>query len=238
MTDPVAIDVKLAGYNYALADPVTRLTIFNQAMDAVEALQKRVPIGGLTCACRFRGVEGAIRHGSDTGELVDPDEPIHECALHAALRKRVAATQLEVEQCHAKSTCCCGSYMKQHSAYDGHTPVAMYDYAFDRANTRAEAAEAREADLAGVLEVCRVLNHSHKEREHCALCRRIKTVLAATPAEALERVKAWAECERICRIEKKGVKEGIHHSRCTWWALVDVLDKLDVLDSPKLEDTS
>ncbi len=57
---------------------------------AVEALRERVAIDGLPCACRFRGVEGAIRQGSETGVLVDPDEPIRECALHTALRVRVA----------------------------------------------------------------------------------------------------------------------------------------------------
>lgn len=52
-----------------------------------------------------------------------------------ALRERVETARLEVEQCHAKSTCMCGDYVKQHSGYNGHTPVAMYDYALDGANT-------------------------------------------------------------------------------------------------------
>ncbi len=43
-----------------------------------------------SCVCLFYTVEEAIRVGSETGELVDPDEPIHECDLHKALRERVA----------------------------------------------------------------------------------------------------------------------------------------------------
>ena len=50
----------------------------------------RTAIDGLPCACRFRGVEGAIKRGTETGVLVDPDEPVRECALHKALRERVA----------------------------------------------------------------------------------------------------------------------------------------------------
>jgi hypothetical protein len=49
-----------------------------------------VQMDGIPCECRFRTVEGAIRHGSETGELVDPDVPIQECDLHKALRERVA----------------------------------------------------------------------------------------------------------------------------------------------------
>lgn len=44
----------------------------------------------------------------------------------AAERDRL---RLEIEQCHAKSTCCCGDYMKHHSTYSGHNPVSMYDNA-------------------------------------------------------------------------------------------------------------
>lgn len=46
---------------------------------------------GLPCACRFRTVEQAVRHGSTTGDLVDPDVPIRECALHKDLRERISA---------------------------------------------------------------------------------------------------------------------------------------------------
>ncbi len=58
-----------------------------------------------------------------------------------ATEAQVETARLEVEQCHAKSTCCCGAYMKQHTGYDGHSPVAMYDYALDKAETRAKDAE-------------------------------------------------------------------------------------------------
>ncbi len=69
-----------------------------------------------------------------------------------AAEARVETARLEVEQCHAKSTCCCGDYMKQHTGYDGHSPVAMYDYALDGAVTRAEAEAARVMVLAGALD--------------------------------------------------------------------------------------
>ena len=32
-----------------------------------------------------------------------------------AAEARVETARLEVEQCHAKSTCCCGDYMKHHT---------------------------------------------------------------------------------------------------------------------------
>jgi hypothetical protein len=59
-----------------------------------------VQMDGVPCVCRFRTVEGAIRHGSETGVLVDPDDPIRECDLHKALRTRV--TELEVEPWRAQ----------------------------------------------------------------------------------------------------------------------------------------
>ena len=121
-----------------------------------------------------------------------------------ALRARVETARLEVEQCHAKSTCCCGDYMKQHTGYDGHSPVAMYDYALDGAVTRAEAAEARVAELTGALmqsiEDCSVCDGTGKRfmswrkehepeitEEECPRCKPWRTVLAAMPAQALER---------------------------------------------------
>ena len=45
------------------------------------------------------------------------------------LRDERDRLRLEIEQCHAKSTCCCGDYMKQHSTHSGHNPVSMYDHA-------------------------------------------------------------------------------------------------------------
>ena len=84
----------------ARANPGWHLTseTVNALIAAVEALRERIAIDGLPCACRFRGVEGAIRQGSETGVLVDPDEPIRECALHTALRERVAELESEIEQ--------------------------------------------------------------------------------------------------------------------------------------------
>ena len=96
------------------------------AVSAAEA--DPAEIGGLPCACRFHGVEGAIRHGSEKGELVDPDEPIHECDLHKALRERVALNAAEIRTLR-------------------NAGVAATD--------RAEASEAHAAELAKALERAR-----------------------------------------------------------------------------------
>lgn len=45
----------------------------------------------------------------------------------------VEQLQKLVQQLYDKMTCMCGSYM-DHSAWEGHTPVSMYDYALDQAN--------------------------------------------------------------------------------------------------------
>jgi hypothetical protein len=50
--------------------------------------------------------------------------------------------QAELEQCHAKSTCCCGDYVKDHGMGSGHAPVSMYDYAIDNANAEVERLRA------------------------------------------------------------------------------------------------
>ncbi len=73
----------------------------------------------------------------------------------AAERDRL---QLEIEQCHAKSTCCCGDYMKHHSTHSGHNPVSMYDSALfnieaerDRLKVVIEGlADALEKMMAGI----------------------------------------------------------------------------------------
>ena len=57
-------------------------------------------------------------------------------------RREIEALQSEVEQCHAKSTCCCGSYVNEHGIGDGHSPVSMYDYALS--NAEAALAALRE----------------------------------------------------------------------------------------------
>ncbi len=100
---------------------------------------KIVQMDGLPCACRFLGVEAAIRQGSETGVLVDPDDPIRECALHKALRARVVELA---------------------GALDG---------LLDAVKAHNEANE-------------RVMVDPHST-EHA------RTVLAATPAKALERAK-------------------------------------------------
>jgi len=64
----------------------------------------------------------------------------------AAERQRDAKAVL-VEQLYAKLTCMCGDYIEHHNTGSGHSPVAMYDYALDQAETRAEAAEAQVSGL-------------------------------------------------------------------------------------------
>ena len=67
MTDnPCEFDLKLAGYNYALADSVTRLTIFNRVSDAFGALRERVAWLEEECALR-KGQQG--KHLTEEIEL-------------------------------------------------------------------------------------------------------------------------------------------------------------------------
>jgi len=54
----------------------------------------------------------------------------------------IARLAKELEIHHAKSVCMCGDYMRGHSDTSGHGAVSMYDYALDRAQQRAEAAES------------------------------------------------------------------------------------------------
>ena len=54
---------------------------------------------------------------------------------------------------------------------------------------RAEATEAREVELAGVLDTVRPFFEGEHAYDHPD-CRQIRTVLAATPAKALERARA------------------------------------------------
>src|SRR5258708_15673095 len=48
--------------------------------------------------------------------------------------------EAEIEQHHAKSTCCCGNYMTEHGLGDGHSPVSMYDYALDQTQSQLQTA--------------------------------------------------------------------------------------------------
>lgn len=68
----------------------------------------------------------------DSSELAE----LPRCGLCDELRA-------ELEQCHAKSTCCCGDYVKDHGMGSGHSPVSMYDHALDNANN--EIKRLREA---------------------------------------------------------------------------------------------
>lgn len=58
-----------------------------------------------------------------------------------ALLARLSEVEKALKQCHAKSTCMCGSYVSQHGIGDGHSPVSMYDYELDRAQTRISELE-------------------------------------------------------------------------------------------------
>lgn len=48
---------------------------------------------------------------------------------------RLEPNRAEIEQLHARLTCCCGDDV-MHSPWAGHSPVSMYDHALDNANTR------------------------------------------------------------------------------------------------------
>ena len=126
-------------------------------------------IDGLPCECRFYSIEGAIRAGSETDELVDPDEPIRECALHKALRERVAELEPQVADGVRRSLNC------------------------QEWQARAEAAEARVVELAGALEEWgRPANNRDSKWWQTWEARR-RAVLSATPAKALERARAVEE---------------------------------------------
>ena len=68
----------------------------------------------------------------------------------------LTACQQEVERLREferqHDYCCCGSRMEDHNIGSGHSPVSVYDYQYDRAVTRAETAEARNAELVKALD--------------------------------------------------------------------------------------
>jgi len=126
--DPAAIDLESLAEKHATAGLLP--SEIDKLFAGVEALQARIRVEGLPCICRFRSGDGAIRHGFETGVLVDPDEPIEECDLHKALRERVAGWEAR-----AKAA----------------TMLAIVDPASDtpiKWKDRAEAAEARVVGLA------------------------------------------------------------------------------------------
>lgn len=57
----------------------------------------------------------------------------------------------ERDQLRDKLHCMCGSPI-DHSAWEGHTPVSVYDYSLDQERSRAEAAEAQLAEARKALE--------------------------------------------------------------------------------------
>ena len=50
----------------------------------------------------------------------------------------VARLRKEIEQHHAKATCMCGNYVKEHGLGDGHSPVSMYDHEMDQLRADVE----------------------------------------------------------------------------------------------------
>lgn len=90
-------------------------------------------------------------------------------ALVRELNEKVIAAEREVDQCHAKATCMCGSYVKDHGYGDGHGPASMYDYALDNALQRATAAEREREELRAAIntpELHNFLRAVHVEAVH------------------------------------------------------------------------
>src|SRR5690606_28222062 len=67
------------------------------------------------------------------------------------LLERIAALERERDQLLDKLHCMCGSPI-DHGAWEGHTPVSVYDYSLDQERARAEAAEAKLAEAIKVLD--------------------------------------------------------------------------------------
>jgi len=175
-------------------------------------------IDGLPCECRFYSIEGAIRAGSETDELVDPDEPIRECALHKALR---ATNKRLNRRCQAYEAGIAEKVGGESGGSLGRSlanAAATYEKAQNEAlrervaelepqvadgvrrslncqewQARAEAAEARVVELAGALEEWgRPANNRDSKWWQTWEARR-RAVLSATPAKALERARAVEE---------------------------------------------
>lgn len=66
------------------------------------------------------------------------------------LNTRIEALVRERNQLLDKLHCMCGSPI-DHSAWEGHTPVSVYDYSLDQERSRAEAAEARVKELEALM---------------------------------------------------------------------------------------
>ena len=86
------------------------------------------------------------RHGENRHPIYAPDgRTWYETAIAEAEKR--GQLQAELEQCHAKSTCCCGDYVKDHGMGSGHSPVSMYDYALDNANAEIERLKTENESL-------------------------------------------------------------------------------------------
>ncbi len=70
----------------------------------------------------------------------------------------ITRLKAEIEQCHAKSTCCCGDDIKTHGIDSGHAPVSMYDHTVHEIEKRVEAAEEEVREYDQLLEL-------HRKRE-------------------------------------------------------------------------
>lgn len=109
--------------------------LFRCARDLIEDLHFNVaPSKGSIWLLR-RAVEGATNAQPALRGSTQADRL-------ATLEDELEAARKETEQCHAKATCMCGSYVAEHDIGSGHAPVSMYDYSLDQAEKRAEAAEA------------------------------------------------------------------------------------------------
>jgi len=105
---------------------------------------------------------------------------------------RVAELERERNQLLDKLHCMCGSPI-DHSAWEGHTPVSVYDYSLDQERSRAEAAEARLAEARRLIRSThkRAVTHTNCEDEFCAICVGGLFICAdcgAVEAEAEERI--------------------------------------------------
>src|SRR5690606_6791111 len=92
-------------------------------------------------------------------------------AFGEAERDRGAELERERNQLLDKLHCMCGSPI-DHSAWEGHTSVCVYNYSLDQERSRAEAAEARLAEAGKLTRSThkRAVTHTSCEDEFCAIC--------------------------------------------------------------------
>ena len=82
-------------------------------------------------------------------------ELVYRCGYDAGYKAAAPETAAErdrlieeIEQCHAKATCCCGDYMKDHSTYSGHSAVSMYDHSLFEAHEEIDRLKESNKELA------------------------------------------------------------------------------------------